>query len=135
MDTYQIDLVNKTMEMLEGMETILAQDFYARLFAEHPDTRDLFPADLAAQQAKLVAELAWLAGSLQRVDALVERAGALGRRHVDYGVVADHYAVMPACLIASLGAVLGEQFTPEMAQAWRRALHLITETMQQGARW
>jgi hemoglobin-like flavoprotein len=134
-DTHQIDLVNKTMEMLEGMESTLAQDFYARLFTEHPSTRALFPDELAAQQAKLVAELAWLAGSLQQVDALVERAGALGRRHVSYGVVADHYAAMPPCLIASLGAVLGDQFTPEMAHAWRRALHLITETMQQGARW
>jgi hemoglobin-like flavoprotein len=123
------------MGRLAGSEGILAKDFYERLFTEHPDTRALFPPDLVAQQAKLVAELGWLVDALERVDALVERAGSLGRRHVAYGVVANHYAAMPPCLIASLEAVLGEQFTPEMAQAWRRALHLITETMQQGARW
>jgi hemoglobin-like flavoprotein len=123
------------MALLAGNEGTLAKDFYERLFSEQPDTRALFPSDLAAQQVKLVNELAWMVSALERVDALVERAGSLGRRHVGYGVEADHYAVMPGCLIASLETVLGEQFTPEMAHAWRRALHLITETMQQGARW
>ena len=62
-----------------------------------------------------------LDGAIAALDtpaALLPSLRALGRRHVRYGVRAEHYAPVGAALLETLRAALGSQWTPAAAAAW-----------------
>lgn len=107
--------------------------FYARLFAEDPAMRALFPADLTSQKVKLIKALTLAVGALDRPDDLAPVLRSLGARHAGYGVESRHYATVGFALLDTLAAGLGDRFTPSCRAAWTGAYALIAETMQAGA--
>jgi hemoglobin-like flavoprotein len=54
----------------------------------------------------------------------------LGARHVDYGVLPEHYETVGQALLDTLAQGLGPAFTGEVEEAWREAYMLIADTMQ-----
>jgi nitric oxide dioxygenase len=113
----------------------LATRFYERLFAAHPDTAELFAADLTAQRARFGNELAVLIAALRDLPRFENRARVLGRRHHDdHGVRLEHYRFVGDALIAAVEDRLGAAFTDEDRTAWMRAYNLVSELMQEGAR-
>jgi hemoglobin-like flavoprotein len=93
----------------------------------------MFPADLDAQRQKLVDELVIIVDSLGRIGPLVARTTELGRRHAGYGVEPHHYELVLEALLAALTACAPALMTEEAVVAWRRAYHLVAETMLYGA--
>lgn len=57
----------------------------------------------------------------------------LGRRHAGYGVRADMYDTVGACVIAELESTLGADFTPDTAAAWASVFNVVADTMLDGA--
>jgi hemoglobin-like flavoprotein len=57
----------------------------------------------------------------------------LGRRHVIYGVLPPHYSVVGEALIHTLGAALGDKFTPSLMTAWLDVWGVISSAMIEGA--
>jgi hemoglobin-like flavoprotein len=57
----------------------------------------------------------------------------LGRRHEGYGVKEEHYESVGAALLWTLGQGLGEEFTPEVEQAWAETYGTLTALMKDGA--
>jgi len=45
----------------------------------------------------------------------------------------EHYATVGSALLWTLEQGLGEQFTPEVREAWTAAYGLLAQVMQQGA--
>ena len=66
-------------------------------------------------------------------EVLLPAAQQLARRHVAYGARDEHYAVVGAALLDTLGAGLGEAMTPETRQAWETAYGLLSTVMIQAA--
>jgi hemoglobin-like flavoprotein len=115
-----------------------ARAFYATLFELAPESRGLFPDDMAAQRTKLTDELRVLldAADVLRTGAplaeFATRARDLGRRHRDYGVTAAAYAPVGVALVAALReTVIG--FDDEHAAAWQRLYQVVADTMREGA--
>lgn len=108
---------------------IVAATFYARLFAVAPETRALFRSDMAEQGRKLVMTLAAVVEGLDRLADIVPVARELAIRHVRYGVVEEHYALVGAALIETLRDLLGPNFDAETEAAWHAAYALVAETM------
>lgn len=52
------------------------------------------------------------------IELLTEINTDLGRRHVVYGVTPAMYAYMGEALLFTLEKLLGEDFTPEVQEAW-----------------
>jgi nitric oxide dioxygenase len=50
-----------------------------------------------------------------------------------YGVRREHYATVGAALLWTLQSGLGEEFTPEVREAWASAYLLLSTTMQEAA--
>ena len=50
---------------------------------------------------------------LTKLDELVPILTSLGTKHVGYGVVPEHYAIVGEALIATLGDALGDAFDAE----------------------
>ena len=133
MDATQIALVRSTFTALGRREVEFATDFYERLFTIAPETRAMFPADMAAQRRKLVDQLTMIVGSLDRLPALVAETSALGHRHAAYGALPQHYDLVLEAMLAAMAQQLGALMTPAAEQAWRRAYNLVAEVMLHGA--
>src|SRR3954471_20086346 len=129
MNSRQVSLVQSSFSQIEPIGDQVAELFYARVFAQHPELRLLFPTDMALQKAKLMAMLAFAVESLMLLDALIPTLQQLGERHKGYGVRAEYYQPLGAALIWSLEQTLGDQFTPEMRRAWNGVYTIMANTM------
>lgn len=105
--------------------------FYGRLFEIAPEVKPLFADidDMAPQGQRLIAMLRFIVGNLTNPDELTPAATALAERHVGYGVLPEHYAHVGAALFYALGEVVGDEFTPEVEEAWTVAYAGVAATM------
>jgi serine/threonine protein kinase/pimeloyl-ACP methyl ester carboxylesterase len=106
--------------------------FYDRLFAQAPQLRALFPADLRAQRVKLASALRVVVQHLhapERLDPMLEE---LGRKHAGYGVTQEHFDVFGEALIAVLAEMEGEAWDPVVEQAWAAVYVQAAAAMRRG---
>ncbi len=117
----QVADVQQSFAQLRPRADAVAAQFYQRLFTLDPSVRPLFPDDLTAQGRKLMDMLGLVVHGLPRVDTILPVVQALGRRHVQYGVLPEHYATVGAALLWTLEQELGAAWTPEVREAWTTA--------------
>jgi len=67
------------------------------------------------------------------LSALADVLKALGKKHVKYGVLEAHYAVVGQALIETLAAAMGDKFTADVKAAWLSIWGIISSTMIAGA--
>jgi nitric oxide dioxygenase len=130
----KIALVKSTFAEVAKIAEPAAALFYGRLFEVAPAVRSLFKGDIAAQGRKLMAALAMVVGSLDRLDQILPQLEHLARRHVAYGAEEAHYAVVGETLMWTLEQGLGEAFTPEARAAWADAYDALAGAMIAAAR-
>jgi hemoglobin-like flavoprotein len=130
----QVDLLEKSFDLIAPDGDRLMDTFYARLFATAPAVQPLFAGtDLRKQKAMLLGALVLLRKSLRDLDRIVPTLRALGARHVAYGAEEAHYAVVGDVLLASMAEIAGDAWSPEYAAAWTEAYGLVAATTLAGA--
>jgi nitric oxide dioxygenase len=129
MTPQQIALVRESFAKVVPNKDEAAALFYDRLFAIDPSTRPLFRGDMKSQGAKLMAAIAAVVKSLDRIETMLDDLRALARRHDRYGVQEAHYASVGAALLWTLEQGLGFDFTPEVRDAWATAYGLLSSAM------
>lgn len=134
MSRYQIDLVREGFAALDPIRQTAATLFYARLFELAPEVRPLFPRDLTAQGAKLMAAIALVVDNLDRMDGIRPEIEALALRHVDYGATEAHYTAVGEALLWALEQGLGDRMTARAREAWTSAYVLLSGTMVAASR-
>ncbi|MEV6375688.1 globin domain-containing protein [Micromonospora musae] len=103
--------------------------FYSALFLNHPETRQMFPTNMAGQRDRLVTALAHIVTNVDQVDRLVGFLQDLGADHRKFAVRPEHYPAVGEALLATLQHFLGEQWTDELAQDWAGAYGLVSQVM------
>src|SRR6266496_5981373 len=131
MTKVQKQLVKSSFRDAERVGPIVALCFYKRLFELDPSLRQLFHTDIEAQSKKLMQALSMIAEGIDSLPELIPAVESLGRRHVHYGVKAEHYATVGEALLWSLDQTLGAEFTVEVRTAWATAFYVLADTMQQ----
>jgi len=111
----------------------VAMDFYNRLFETDPSLRDLFSGDIMNQGRALMDTLATVVDNVDNLPNMRGMLHELGARHAGYGVRADMYDTVGACLLGSIEDTLGADFTPDTAAAWASVFNVIADTMLDGA--
>ena len=129
----QIQLVQETLQQITPISDTAASLFYNRLFTLDPTLRPLFRTDMNTQGKKLMAMLKLAVRGLDRPYAIVPAVQQLGQRHVRYGIRPQQYATVGEALLWTLQQGLGDDFTPEVAEAWTAAYALLANDMQAGA--
>jgi hemoglobin-like flavoprotein len=126
-------LVQESFAMLVPIADQAAALFYRNLFDRDPALKALFRGDMVAQGRKLMQMIGAAVNGLDRLDGLVPVVRDLGRRHVHYGVLPQHYDTVGAALIETLASGLGPVFTPEVRQAWQTVYGVLATTMKTAA--
>ncbi len=98
-----------------------------------PDLQPLFKGDMKSQGEKLVTSINLVVKSLKNLDHVIPALQDMGRRHVNYGVLAEHYDTVGGALLWTFEQVLADEFTEEVKQAWTTAYGLIATTMIEAA--
>ncbi|QTX04936.1 globin family protein [Agromyces archimandritae] len=132
MDQQQIDLVQTSFAKVAPIADTASALFYDDLFERAPGVRPLFSEDLTEQRRKLMQMLGFAVAGLSDWEQAVPAVRELGARHSSYGAEPAHFAAVGASLLATLEKGLGDDFTPEVREAWTTAFGIIAAEMQAG---
>jgi nitric oxide dioxygenase len=129
MNTQQIELVQASFEKVRPIADQAAETFYQRLFEIAPGYRSFFKHDMKKQGAMLMSTLGLAVGSLKNLEAILPAVRSLGQRHAGYGITAEHYQPVAEAFLWTLEYYLGEDFTPELKDAWVQAYTTLAGVM------
>lgn len=125
----KIALVQGSFKKVAPIAETAADIFYARLFEIAPQVRPLFPEDMSDQKMKLMQMLAVAVNGLTKLEEILPAVQDLGRRHSGYDVTPEHYDFVGAALLFALGKGLGDDFTPEVEEAWTETYGALASVM------
>jgi len=134
MDSNTIALVQSSFSKVEPIAEQAAGLFYGRLFEIDPSLRALFRGDMEKQGQMLMQMIGVVVNSLTKLEAILPAVRNLGRRHAGYGVNEAHYDSVAGALLWTLEKGLGEDFTPEVKQAWTETYAILAGVMKDEAR-
>ena len=129
MNSTQIKLVQDSFSKVAPISEQAAVLFYDRLFEIAPPVRAMFPDDMTEQRKKLMGTLAVVVNGLSNLEAVLPAASALAKKHVAYGVKAEHYPIVGGALLWTLEKGLGSAWTADVASAWTAAYGTLSGYM------
>jgi hemoglobin-like flavoprotein len=103
--------------------------FYENLFKIAPELRPMFREDLAGQGMKFFSTLHTIFDMLTAPEAAQSEMDDLSDSHTALGVKVEHFAPMREALDMTLTETLGQDFTPEIRDAWLRAYDDVAADM------
>ena len=128
-----IDLLHHSLRILQERKELAAGIFYERLFELSPEVRPLFTDDIIVQTEKAIFAFGAVVGQIHDLDKTRAMTRDLARRHVGYGVKAEHYPLVGRAVLSVLAEVMNEEFTPAMESAWKQAYASISAAMIEAA--
>jgi hemoglobin-like flavoprotein len=130
----QVTLVQDSFAKVAPIVDTAAELFYNKLFEMDPELKPLFEsADMKAQGNKLMTMIGTAVAGLSNLESIVGAVEDLGKRHVNYGVQDSHYDTVGAALLWTLEQGLGDEFTPEVKEAWATVYGILANTMKTAA--
>jgi len=108
---------------------VIGDAFYSKLFSYNPSLRKMFPSNMSHQYQKLMDMINTIIARLDKLDDLTNEISAMAQRHVRYGVRPAHYKLVGNALLWTLKQGLGNDWTPEVANAWTKCYALLSEAM------
>jgi len=130
-----VALLRESFELVLEREPNLTHRFYDHLFSRYPQVRSMFhPSRRAVQEKMLTDALASVIDHLEDAPWLVEKLGAMGVKHVEYGVTPEMFGWVGDALLVTLAEVAGPDWTDEHARQWGAAYSAIAALMLEGAR-
>jgi len=129
----KVKLVQESFAKVAPIADAAADIFYDRLFEIAPQVRPMFPADMSNQKGKLMKTLGVAVNNLHQVETVVPTIQELGRKHIAYGVKDEHYDIVGEALLFTLEKGLGEDFTPDVKDAWTETYVTVATVMKDAA--
>jgi hemoglobin-like flavoprotein len=133
MDSTTVALVKESFGWAAPISEDAAAIFYARLFEMNPELKSLFKSDMKEQGRKLMATIAVVVNSLERLSDVLPAVQALAVRHAGYGVRSQDYDAVGNALIWTLETGLGERFTDRHKAAWAEVYTNLADIMRAAA--
>lgn len=129
----KIKLVQDSWSKVAPIADQVATLFYGRLFEIAPEVKPLFTSDINEQGKKLTQMLSVAVNGLPRLETILPAVQDLGRRHNDYSVKPEHYEPVEEALLWTLEQGLGDEFTPEVRDAWTETYVTLAGAMKEAA--
>jgi len=123
-------LLRDSFNLVATVNPKITTRFYEILFERYPQTQAMFPVANRARQAEmLTGALVAVMDHLEDAPWLTDTLGALGEKHLDYGVTREMYDWVGASLLAALAETAGNKWNPELNAAWTEAYGAIVSLM------
>lgn len=129
----QVALVKNSWGKVTPNAAEVASIFYGKLFEIAPQTKKMFNADMDSQGLKLVMTIGTVVRSLEHLEPILPSVQKLAVNHIKYGVEAEHYDLVGQALLDTLATGLGDEFTPDVKDAWAQAYGVLSSTMKDAA--
>src|SRR5258708_19069701 len=129
MNSDQVALIQHSFAKVRPVAQEAAALFYGRLLEIAPEVKPLFHGDMTEQGRKLMATLAVVVNGLTSLESILPAASALAKKHVAYGVKAEHYGPVGVALLWTLERGIGAEWTSDLAAAWTDAYTLLSDYM------
>ena len=130
-----VALLRESFELVATRQPDVTRHFYDILFERYPQTRAMFGRNARAAQEKMLTQaLVAVMDHLEDASWFAVTLGALGAKHVDYGVTDEMYHWVGECLLEALARAAGADWTAEIADEWTEAYRAIAGAMIDGAR-
>jgi NAD(P)H-flavin reductase/hemoglobin-like flavoprotein len=126
----RVALIRESFQLVAPHAEELARHFYATLFGQAPETRDLFPVNMEVQRSRLLRALVHVVQMVDRPDELVPFLEQLGRDHRKFGVLAPHFDAVGTALLSTIEEFAGAAWTPEVGRAWTSAYGTVATIMR-----
>lgn len=126
-------ILQSSFDLVLEREPQMTKRFYQIFFSRYPQVRPMFGTDQSRQAEMLQGAIAAVLERLEDAPWLTSTLGAMGRKHIDYGVEDHMYAWVGECLLAALAEIAGDAWTPAVAAQWTEAYGAIAGMMQTGA--
>jgi len=108
----------------------VTKDIFYKHMHQNEEVAALFKGvDMNLQATKLWNMLNMAVRGLTNLGSVVPMLQESGARHVGYGCYPEHYEVVGASLLHTLGVGLGSEFTPELKAAWTKVYGVVAKTM------
>jgi hemoglobin-like flavoprotein len=126
-------MVQNSFQKVVPIADTAAELFYNRLFELDPALKPLFKGDIKEQGRKLMKMIGMAVTGLDELSTLIPVVQGLGKRHITYGVKDEDYNTVGEALLWTLEKGLGDDFTPEVKQAWTDVYVVLASVMKEGA--
>ncbi|MEO6922119.1 MAG: NO-inducible flavohemoprotein [Collimonas sp.] len=106
--------------------------FYRRLFAAHPELKNIFNMpnqESGIQQQALASAIFAYAANIDHPDALAPVISRIAHKHVSLGIKAEHYPIVGKHLLDAIAEVLGAAATPALLAAWSEAYGMLADAL------
>ncbi|GGO83134.1 flavohemoprotein [Marinobacterium nitratireducens] len=120
----QIETVQSTLPLLESAGSALTEHFYARMFRDNPELKDIF--NLSHQQsgqqpvALFNAILAY-ARYLDNPSVLAQAVERIAQKHTGFQIRPEQYDIVGHHLLETIRELAPDAATPEVLDAWAQA--------------
>ncbi|MFC7383589.1 globin domain-containing protein [Sphaerisporangium rhizosphaerae] len=128
-----IGLIRQSWALVEPVADKVTMHFYAKLFADYPSVREMFPPAMDVQRDRLLQALTRVVLNLDDADGVVDYLGQLARDHRKYGVQPEHYPAVGRCLVIAMRANAGGAWRSVYDTAWIDAYQFIADVMIKAA--
>ena len=125
----QVELIQDSWSKVIPIQHLASGIFYTKLFSIDPSLREFFPESMDEQKKKLMTTLNVAVGGLKDIERLIPVLQKLAMRHINYGVVNEHFPTVGTALLHTLETGLGDAYTEEVATAWTTLYGIITHVM------
>ena len=126
----QILQVKRSWRYFRTLDPFLIGDvFYSKLFLDAPEVKHMFHTSREEQSKKIVDMLSLIVGHLHVIQEVNEDIIQLAKRHVQYGVKAQHYKFVGTALLWTLEQGMGNDWTPKVKDAWTACITELADTM------
>ncbi|MCD0504339.1 NO-inducible flavohemoprotein [Bordetella petrii] len=125
-------LVKATAPVLKTHGVALTRHFYARMFRDNPELKQVFNQghqDGGQQQQALAAAVAAYAEHIDDPSVLMPVVTRIVHKHVSLGIRPEHYAIVGKHLLASIREVLGDAATDDLIAAWAAAYTQLADLL------
>lgn len=129
-----VAILRTSFELVLEREPSLSHRFYDNLFARYPQAQAMFHRRPRETQERMLSEaLGAVLDHLEDAPWLAHQLGAMGAKHVEYGVTPEMYDWVGDALLATLAQAAGPEWNDELAHEWAAAYGAITSLMLAGA--
>lgn len=130
LDSKTIEIIKNTVPVLQKKGLDITTYFYKIMFENNPEVKPLFDMnkqESGAQPLALANAILAAAKNIDKLEDIMPAVQSIGKRHVEVGVVEEHYPIVGKNLLIAIKDILGDAATDEIMKAWEDTYFVLAD--------